>query len=249
VGSRLRLWSSDLLKDTVVWAVGPAVASYLNVSNIERRPRFFRRAALGAVKYSVFVEFYVNLYVFNFLVELVLVPLITMLALLSFVAGREKRTRIVKQVFDLVLGLIGIGLVVFVTVNVIVGWRQVDRLHNLRELLLPIWLTIGVLLFLYGLSLYSNYQQAFLRLKFATSDRRAVRRGKFALASVLHFRTRAVSSFAWPWLGQLASAESLGDARRIVKDFARRDHLLNDKSDESTQNAVDGNGDGNADEP
>jgi len=222
LASRVHLWSGDLIKDTVVWAVGPAFALYRNVTNLGQQPRFLRRTALGALKYSVFVDFYINLYAFSFPVELLFVPFVTLLVMLSLVAGWDKRYRAVKQVLDVLLGFLGIGLLTFVTISLINNWQRLDRLHDLRELLLPIWLTLAILPLLYTLSLYSNYQQVLLRLRFASSDRRVGWRAKLALFLILNVRTYSVSRFTWPWLGQLATAESFRDARRIVEEFARQ---------------------------
>src|SRR5207302_332924 len=101
---RIRLWTTDLIKDTVIW-VGSGVALYFSVTQVRRQPHFFRGAALTGFKAAVFIEFYVNLYVFPFLIELILLPMITMLLMLSLVAGRDEKTRDVKRFIDALTAL------------------------------------------------------------------------------------------------------------------------------------------------
>jgi hypothetical protein len=225
VAYRLRLWAPDLIKDTVIWSIGPAVGLFFSVTNISKDPQFFRRAALSTIKYSVLIEFYVNLRVFNFPVELlVLLPGITLLALLTSVAGMDEKYRPAKRVLAVMLAVVGILIVVYVTGALVSSWRQEDPWHDLRELALPVWLTLGFLPFLFALSLFAGYQAAFLRIDFfAKEDRRARRRAKVALVVDLNVRTYLVAKFGGGWLTQIAQAQTLDEARAVV----RRYHAAN----------------------
>ncbi len=105
-------------------------------------------------------------------------------------------------------------------------WSSVDKPTTALQFALPIWLTIGLLPYIYLLSLYSNYQKAFHAIDMHTDDRRARRRAKLALVTRTHFRSRDSYAFGGqPWLGRIVSAPRLGDARRVVADFqkSRRD--------------------------
>ena len=215
---RIRLWTTDLIKDTVIW-VGSGVALYFSVTQVRRQPHFFRGAALTGFKAAVFIEFYVNLYVFPFLIELILLPMITMLLMLSLVAGRDEKTRDVKRFIDALTALVGLALLAFVTISLILNWRQLDWPGTLRRLALPIWLTLGLLPFLYVLSLFSNYEQAFLQLRWASRDPMAIRRAKLALLTELNVHTRLVGNFVIPWPARLTRAASFHEARRIVRDY------------------------------
>ena len=218
VAYRIRLWTTDLIKDTVIW-VGTGVALYFSVTQVQREPHFFRRTALTAVKAGAFIEFYVNLYVFPFLGELVLLPMITMLVMLSLVAGRDDKTRDVKRFIDALTALFGLALLAFVTLSLIVNWRQLDWPGTVRRLALPTWLTLGMLPYLYALSLFSNYEQAFLQLRWASHDPMAIRRAKLALLTELNVHTRLVGNFVIPWPARLTGASSFHEARRIVREY------------------------------
>ena len=196
VAYRFRLWTADLINDTIIWSIGPAVGLFLSVNNVSKDPRFFRNTALSAIKYSILIEFYVNLRVFSFPVELlVLLPGITFLALIAAFAGTDDKYRPAKRVVDVVLALAGIAIFVYVTVNLVGSWRQEDPWHDLRELALPVWLTLGLLPFLYALSLYLGYQGAFWRIDWHTKDRRGRLRAKAALLIELHVRAHLVAKF------------------------------------------------------
>jgi len=220
VAYRLHLWTPDLVKDTVIWSIGPAVGLYFSVTNLAKDPLFFRRVALSAIKYSVLIEFYVNLRVFSFPVELlVLLPGITFLAMLSAFAGTDEKYRPTKRVIDVLLALAGIVIVVYVTVALVSSWRQEDPWRDLRELALPLWLTLGLLPFIYALSLYMGYKGAFWRIDWHTKDRLGRRRAKAALLAELNVRTHLVAKFGGGWLTQIAEAETLDKARAVVRRY------------------------------
>ena len=214
----IRLWTTELIRDTVIW-VGSGVALYFSVTQVARQTHFFRGTALAAFKATVFIEFYVNLYVFPFLVELILLPMVTVLLMLSVIAGRDQRTRDVKALVDTLTALVGLALLAFVTVSLMVNWRQVDWPGTLRRLTLPIWLTLGLLPFLYVLSLFSNYEQAFMQLRWTSRDPRAIRRAQLALLTELNVHTRLVGKFAIPWPARLTEASSFREARRVVREY------------------------------
>src|SRR5207237_846929 len=128
------------------------------------------------------------------------------LLMLSVIAGTDQKTRAVKRLIDALTALVGFALLAFVTVGLIANWRQLDWPGTLRRLILPIWLTLGLLPFLYVLSLFSNYEQAFLQLRWASSDPRAIRRAKLALLTDLNVHPRLVGKFVIPWSTRLTEA-------------------------------------------
>lgn len=116
-GERVHLWTGDLLKDTVIWALGPALALIYGLGPSDSN--FFRRAVLGTVRISVLVEFYVNLHVFGFIQELVLLPVVTAVALLAQFAGTDEKYRATKRLFNVILGCTGLVVLAYVSVTLI----------------------------------------------------------------------------------------------------------------------------------
>jgi hypothetical protein len=215
---RFHIWSTDLIKDTVIWCGSAAVALFFSLTNVSRRPHFFRRAALATLGFTPFLVFYLNLYVFPLPVELVSQPVITILVLTSVVPADE-RNRPAKMLVNGLLAAMGLAVLVFATVNLIQNWQQIDWLDTLRRLVLPIWLTLGALPCLYAISLFFNYQQAFRLLRWASHDPVAIRRARFALLTLLHVRTRLVGSFDGGWAARLTGTSSFREARQVIREF------------------------------
>ena len=96
LGEQARIWNDELVKDTLIWSLGPAIVALFSITEVGKKPHFFRRALLAAVGYTVLVEFFINLYVFSLPVELVLVPFVTVIVLMSLVAGIKQETVVIK---------------------------------------------------------------------------------------------------------------------------------------------------------
>ena len=221
LGAWAHLWTGDLLKDTAIWAIGPALALICGLAKAPTDPRFFRRVILGTAKVSILVEFYVNLQVFGFVQELLLLPVITSLAVLDQFAGTDPKYRPAKRLFDVILAVIGLDVLAYVTITLIASWHQQNPLHDVRELALPVWLTIGAVPYIFGVSLFFNYEWVFRRLAQSSNDVNAVRRAKLALLVGLNVRSHRVGAFYDPWITRLAEAHNFAEARYVVRQFLR----------------------------
>lgn len=215
---RFDLWSVDLLKDTIIWFIATGFVLFINVSRSAQRG-FFRSASLDAAKATVFLEFFLNLMVFSLPVELLLLPVVFLATAIPIVARGNPANASVVRFMSFVSSALGLGIGTYVVWKIVTKWHEVARVDTLRGLALPIWLTLGLLPFVYVLSLWVNYGSAFTRVDIATDDGRARRRVKIALLITLNVRTTAAGSFAWPWIGQAIDTTSLRQARRVIKNF------------------------------
>jgi hypothetical protein len=222
LGYKAGFWQSDLVKDTIVWFMVAALALFFGSSQASEQPHFFRRRLVATVSIPVFIEFFANLFVLNLIAELALQPFLILLALFIATAEGDERLRGWRTPLNVLLALIGVSLLAYSVRQLVIVWSAVDKPATALQFALPIWLTIGLLPYIYALSLYSNYQKAFHAIEAHTDDRRARRRAKLALVTKTHFRARDSYAFGgWPWLERIVSARRFQDARRVVADFQK----------------------------
>lgn len=218
VGRWAEVWNTALAKDTIVWFLIGALPLLFTVTQSTQR-HYFRRVLLHTLRLTAFLEFLLNLFVLNLVIELLLVPA-TLLILLIPMVGRRDRTLAPAVAFaNVASSVIGVAICVFVLVKLVLDWDEVANITTVQSLALPIWLTVGLLPFIYASSLWTNYSSAFARIDIATNDRRVRLRAKCALALTLHLRTGAAGSFAWPWVKRAVDAESWGVVRSVVKEY------------------------------
>lgn len=218
-GGKIGLWNTNLMSDTVAWAIGTGLVLFGNSVKVFTRGGSFKRLVLAAVGLTVFVEGFVNLYVFPLVAELVLLPVVLFFAAMSAYAGTDTAYSRARKLVDGLVSLFGFALIVYVCFRLVAGWEESEPALVLQKLALPVWLTLGALPFVTVMGVWSNYDAVFSKLRGATEDRRRRLRARLALFSGLHLRAREVGGFNGIWCKKLAEQESLREARAVVRRF------------------------------
>jgi hypothetical protein len=191
----------------------------MNISRVLDRDDWFQSEAKKMLRIAVVVGFFINLAVLPLLVELALVPLLTVLLLMSAFADDRDDLRQAKGCVDGVLSFLGLCLSAYVGVYVFSDWESINDPATFERLLLPIWLTLAVLPYIYAVGLWSGYQRAFRMVDGFTEDRKSRRRARLALMLGLGPRARELGKLYPHPARQVGEAESFDGAREAVRDF------------------------------
>jgi len=87
----LGLWKVGLLKDTIVWFGVSAMAMMVRFVASDHRGSILRKVVFDSVKIVIILEFLLNTYTFSLPVELILVPLLTLIAAAGAIAGLDTK--------------------------------------------------------------------------------------------------------------------------------------------------------------
>jgi peptidoglycan/LPS O-acetylase OafA/YrhL len=102
--SLANIWTPALIAETFFWFFGPAIVLYSQFDKAGRDPHFFRRTALAALTVTVVIEFVINLYPMNLIVELLLVPVLALIGgMLALTTEPEHRQ--VKGLLEFLLAV------------------------------------------------------------------------------------------------------------------------------------------------
>jgi hypothetical protein len=160
LASLAELWGYSLVGDTMAWFVITGFGLFLNSASLFQSGWVsLKKLLLTAIGMTVFVEGFVNLYVFPLVVELLLLPLLVLLTGMSVVAATEDDFAPAKKLADGLLAVIGFILFAYVAVRLITEWNEFDRTSGLQKLALPLWLTLGVLPFIAALAVWAHYDK------------------------------------------------------------------------------------------
>ena len=142
------------------------------------------------------LEFIINLYVFNLAVELVLMPILFIIVLISAFAELKEEYRLVKKVFDYILGIIGICFILFAFANIFIDFRSFANMDNLRSFLLPPILTIVFLPFMYLFTLFIMYESYFIRLDIFNENKAITRYAKRKILALCHLNLKMLNKLS-----------------------------------------------------
>ena len=223
IGNWLSLWSAALVKGTVLWVVGTAIVLLFNCQQVSSDPpHFVKQTMFQVVGVVVFVEYFINLYVMSLPVELVLQPVILILTLCATVGSFKPEYRSAKMLCAALLAVGGVALFIFTARGIYLGWREIDAHALLLDFALPVWLTIGLLPFVYCMSLVVAYDSVFRRVNSSTPDSRARWCARTALLTSFHICVRDLNQFHANWIRRLSAVSTFTDARRIIGEFRQQ---------------------------
>ena len=210
---RFRLWDTSFINDTIVWIVGVAFVMYLNVNRVNN-DEFFKKTIIDNLKLIIVLEFSINLYVFNFWVELFLVPLIAILVGVMGISSSNPENKQVESCLNTVFIVIGMGFLSYAIYNIIIDFQGFLSIDNLKKFLLPIVFTVIFLPFIYVMALYVTYDLIFRQIMNLIKDESLARYTRQKTIFSFHLNLKYLNK----WLVQISRGKinSKDDVKRII---------------------------------
>ncbi len=172
----INMWDANSTKDTVFWFLGVAFVMLFNATKAGEKD-FFRSKLKSALQAITILEFIIGNYTFNLLIELILVPIATLITLLHTVTNTDTKYEKIGKVFHWMLVIMGFVVIGFSFAAFIQSFTVGEAHEMLKNLLLPVFLTIGLLPFIYMLGLLFVYENVFHRITWSNKqvDKRLLR--------------------------------------------------------------------------
>ena len=218
LGSLTSLWEINYAKDTALWTITAGIA-FLFAHEKANDPSFFWRVIRGAVGLVVLFEYFVNLTSFPLMIELILQPFLVLLLYASISSSYRQEDEALKRPAEFMLGAIGLALLTHTAIDLYANRQDIDWLALGQKAAVPMWLTIGLLPYIYAISLFANSERAFINMDSASSGSRAPWYTKLALLSKLHIRNHALHEFLASGVRRVANTGSFSAARAAVDEF------------------------------
>jgi len=182
---KIGFWDVSALKDTILWTTGSAFATYFSLNKATDK-NYFKSIIFDNIKLILVFEFIVNLYSFNLIAELIIVPITTVIVLLGVVAELKPEHKKVKVFLDYILGLFGLVVIIYTVREVIGDFGNFASIKNLRDFLLPPLLTASLLPFIYFMAVYIQYDSLFTRVDFTNNKSEMAKYAKRKIFSACH---------------------------------------------------------------
>ena len=137
-GKAVGVWNSNLSTDTLFWIVGSGTVLFGSFDDAHRDPQFFRTKVGQVLGVTVLVGVILEVSILPLAAELVLVPGVAIVALLTAVARLKKEQAQVARLANGCLVIIGLAILAYGSYRIVFHWNDVDAAHLLRQALLPI---------------------------------------------------------------------------------------------------------------
>jgi hypothetical protein len=179
-------WETTLLKDSIYWFVGSGFIILINLNRASKEEGFFRKIFSDNIKLFLILEFIVNFHQFSLTTELILFPVLVVLAVLQGVAESKDETKKLKTLIEWIFATVGLIVFGLSLWDIWSDFQGFGNIYNLESFLLPLVLSISFIPYAYGVALYMNLETLFIRLEILIKDKTDLRYAK--LRSVIRSR-------------------------------------------------------------
>lgn len=194
--SQIDLWRADQIKNSIVWFFSVALVSMFGINNIKDNPHYFKNTLKNNLKIIVIIQFIISVYTFSLLSELIFVPFIVFLSLMIAVSSFSEEHKTVEVILNKLLEYIGVGIIVFTIYKIFSDFSTIYQEKTVYDFIVPTLLSILFLPFLFLLSVFMNYENAFVRLSTFLDDKKLLKYAKYKSFRAFLLNTSALQRWA-----------------------------------------------------
>lgn len=177
--STLSLWNWIYIKDIIIWSIFVGLINYVRSITDENFGFNLRRLIKDNINSTIIVEFIISIFTFDIILELIIVPIVTILYLLRLYSERNSNYESVYKIIDGIMGTFGLFLA-FKTIEVgIHEYKYLNIKDTLVSFMIPIIYLLLSLPLYYIIRLYSKYETVFISLPFSRVINPKVNRRRF----------------------------------------------------------------------
>lgn len=174
--SRFPIWKNMYLKDIILWTLFSGLTICMNAVAGEADEKYISKVLKDNIRFTVVTEFLLSTFTFSFWVELIIIPITTVIVLFDTVAEHKSDAIAVHKLLQDVMAFAGL-CVVLQTVRVgILEYRELNVINTLVSFFIPIVYLLLVTPLEYAFELYSKYEMLFIQMHFKEPSDKMVRR-------------------------------------------------------------------------
>ncbi|WP_099321453.1 hypothetical protein [Anaerococcus sp. Marseille-P3625] len=194
--SKLSLWDRIYTKDIIIWAVFVGLINYFRAITDENYGFNLRKLIKDNINATIIIEFIISIFTFDIKLELIIVPIVTILSVLSLYTERNSNYESVHKIVNGIMGGFGLFLA-FKTIEVgIHKYKYLNSKDTLVSFMIPIIYLFLSLPLYYIIRLFSEYETVFLSIPFSDGINPKVKRRRFfKIFKVCGFSTKKLECF------------------------------------------------------
>lgn len=213
------LWTVELLKDTIIVVLFTGIPLLMASMSTKSGGELIKYLVKEVLGMTAFLVAYLNLAPLALWGELLLQTAVIFLVMCASVGRLDPKTKVVARVCDFLLGLAGIGVLIYTTWFLISNLDGFNWAQEGRIFALSIWLPLLLIPIVYPIGFVAAAETAMLRLRFGSREKKVARRTKFAMVSGFHGRLLFASRFRGDWGAEVAKEQTYRGARRVMKEY------------------------------
>lgn len=215
------VWSLESFKDTLLISIFVGLPILFNSTKFKDGNEVVKGIVKEVLGVAAVMVGYVNLSPLSLWAELVLQAFVILCVILATVGKREPKTASVGRFFEILTGLVGVGMIAYVTIRIITHFGDFDWRGEGVAFALSIWLPLALLPFIYVFGFIAACEATLVRAKFHNGKNKLPLRVRVGFVLGTEGGLRFASSFSGLWLTALAEQRTLHETVRMMSDYRR----------------------------
>jgi len=189
---------ASLLKDSLIWFVSSGLILTAKSFSSKSTSDIVSRQIVENIQLFVIIEFVIASYVFPFIVELIIFPIIAIISLLLAVSENDRKYAEATKVLKILQFLTGTGVLCFSIYSAVLDFKNIGGTTSLKSFFLPFILMFAYFPLSYCWILYAKYEELFTVIKQMYKNLKneelgnKVRKRIFAFCGINYNRVKAI---------------------------------------------------------
>jgi len=133
---KIGYWEIGYLKDSIKWFILVGSVITFNYTNQKKEGNFFRGYLKKIITFGLLFEFIVNFHTYLLIVEIFLIPTITIIAISKIMIDKEEEYKILRKPFNYLEAVIGLMVIYSGFKNIYDGYNQIFNEEALKSFFL-----------------------------------------------------------------------------------------------------------------
>ena len=220
-GHRMGWWNLSLITDTAFWMCASGVVFFFKSSNEIKKPRYFSRNLGKLVGWTVLVEFVAGLTTGPLWLELLLSALLTPIVFVLNWGETREEDKTLNSCLGWFLALVGFTMIFVSSWSLVSNVDSLDKANLFRQIMLPLWLTVGSLplVYIFGMSRHYGKVGVWIRVVSKESFRQRLLL-RLAVFREYGFKATRFDEIL-PHMSQVAKAKGYSEARKAIREIRK----------------------------
>ncbi len=229
IASRVGIWSSDILLDTLLEVVFVGFSSLFIAVKAHSITSIFRQFVLPEVSIGAAVAFYIGIESFSLPVEIILQLSILVFTCFQIMGKHQSDGESVAKLSGCILAIIGLVIFVTASIELISEWGGIDWLTELEGIAMSVYYPILMMPFAVALGYYAAYEMLGIRIKMSSRRINIVSKAHLylllfpLLVNIKHFGYLEATNYA-ECLSWKEQADFIKDYKKRIKESAAKEN-------------------------
>lgn len=177
--TNLSIWKRIYIKDIIIWTILVGLINYFKSITDNDSVFSLRKLIRDNINVTIIVEFIISIFTFDIRLELIIIPIATVLSVLSLYTEQYEEYESAYKISSGVMRVLGF-LIAYKTIEVgIHDYKYLNIEDTLVSFMIPIIYLILSLPLYYFIRLYTKYEVVFVSLPFSRVINSKVRKRRF----------------------------------------------------------------------